>query len=160
MITSQVTLVCWAPSVSIQSLFIYHQRHFIKILIVHISVSLTLILWFLMSLDLCLSETGSCSPSPDRPVALCLYFLIHLNYTPFFLFLALRPEANEMPLTNIPGWFPARADVASFMPLDFRRLIGISRPPDSSGIKSHFSNLSIWGWTRKKKKREKLKWMN
>lgn len=149
LITSHVTLVWWAPPVSISSLFIYHQRRLIKILIAHISMSLILILWFLTSLDLRLSKKGSLS----FPWQACRLLLVLFNSPKLhaFLFLALRLEPNEMPLTNIPGWFPARADVGSFMPVDFRRLIAISRPPDSSGIKSHFSNLSIWGWTRKKK---------
>lgn len=116
---------------------------------------LLLILWFLMSLDLSLGKKGYLS----FPWQACRLLLVLFNSPKLhaFLFLALRLEPNEMPLTNIPSWFPARANVGSFMPLDFRRLIGISRPPDSSGIKSHFSNLSIWGWTRRKKK---LKQMN
>lgn len=112
-------------------------------------MSLILIFRFLMPLDWSLGKKGSLS----FPWQACRLLLVLFNSPKWhgFLFLALRLEPNEMPLTNIPSRFPARADAGSFMPLDFRRLIGISRPPDSSGIKSHFSNLSIWGRTRGKK---------
>lgn len=70
----------------------------------------------------------------------------HLNYASSFL-LVCRGRF----LARVSS---AAAATAPFTPVEFGRLMGISRPPDSFGIKSHFSDVSILGWTRSKKKKK------
>lgn len=82
------------------------------------------------------------------PCGLSSYVSIQLYHMAFrFVFLA-----SFWSQTRSCGW-AFQPILCGKQPLSFhasRRLIGISRLPDSSSIKSHFANLTIWDWMKNK----------
>lgn len=84
----------------------------------------------------------------------CIFQLKCITWLLLFVF-STHLEPDEMLWISIPvDSLREPAPVPSRSPA-FWRLIGISRLPDSSCIKSHLANLTIWDWMKNKWDRQK-----